>query len=130
MTSCGRSKTGDRFTVIVRRLAIPGSFSESRFEGQTARNAAAFLAVWPSNRDSEKLPGIAKRRTITVNRSPVFDLPHDVIVAILIALALTFCAICLFAWYLRRKYGARGPRLSDREVRSRKRRGKVTKRRK
>ncbi|SPC12344.1 hypothetical protein CO2235_140145 [Cupriavidus oxalaticus] len=51
---------------------------------------------------------------------PPFHLPRDVIEAVLISLALTLVAICLFAWYLRRRYGAGRSRGRSHVTRSRK----------
>jgi len=59
----------------------------------------------------------------------MFNLPSNVIAAIFIALAMTFCTIGLFAWYLRRRYGTR-PRISERVVSPRKSRRKSGKGRK
>ncbi|SOY44447.1 exported hypothetical protein [Cupriavidus taiwanensis] len=54
----------------------------------------------------------------------MFDLPSNVIAAVLIALALMLCAIGLFAWYLRRQYGVCRPRVSSQVVRPRRNRRK------
>ena len=60
----------------------------------------------------------------SMTRIPFFDLTRNVITAILISVGLMVGAICLFAVYLRWRYGPGRPRVPKRAVRSRTRHSK------